>query len=87
MSTTIQPTVDHTPVMVEEVLQALAVQPGGRYVDCKLPTEGNTIMIDFNKSYNPYCAYNPKYSCVIPPDENRLSVRIEAGEKKYDESH
>ena len=60
---------------------------GGRYVDCKLPTEGNTIMIDFNKSYNPYCAYNPKYSCVIPPDENRLSVRIEAGEKKYDESH
>ncbi len=58
---------------------------GGRYVDCEIPESGNIITIDFNKAYNPYCAYNHKYSCVIPPEENRLSVRIEAGEKKFEE--
>ncbi len=57
---------------------------GGRYVDCEIPEEGNTVLIDFNKAYNPYCAYNPRYSCVIPPEENRLSVRIEAGEKEFE---
>lgn len=58
---------------------------GGRYIDLIIP-EGNEIVIDFNKSYNPYCAYNPTYSCPIPPLENDLSVRIEAGikdPKKY----
>jgi uncharacterized protein (DUF1684 family) len=51
---------------------------GGRYIDCWIP-EGDTITIDFNKAYNPYCAYNPEYSCPIPPKENDLLVRIEAG--------
>lgn len=55
---------------------------GGRYIDCKIPDEGQTTLLDFNKAYNPYCAYNPRFSCVIPPEENRLPVRIEAGEKK-----
>ncbi|MCF8368922.1 MAG: DUF1684 domain-containing protein [Bacteroidales bacterium] len=57
---------------------------GGRYVDCEIPKEGNKIILDFNKAYNPYCAYNPTYSCVIPPEENRLPIRIEAGEKIYE---
>jgi uncharacterized protein len=56
---------------------------GGRYIDCKIPDEGQTTLLDFNKAYNPYCAYNPRFSCVIPPEENRLPVRIEAGEKKF----
>lgn len=51
---------------------------GGRYIDCWIP-EGTTITIDFNKAYNPYCAYNPRYSCPIPPKENDLLVRVEAG--------
>lgn len=58
---------------------------GGRYIDCDIPEEGNTIILDFNKAYNPYCAYNPRYSCVIPPEENWLSIRIEAGEMKFEE--
>ena len=58
---------------------------GGRYIDCEIPAEGNVIILDFNKTYNPYCAYNPKYSCVIPPEENQLPVRIAAGEKKFKE--
>lgn len=57
---------------------------GGRYID--LSTEDihkGTIRIDFNKCYNPYCAFKEGYSCPIPPVENRLQVRIEAGEKLF----
>jgi uncharacterized protein (DUF1684 family) len=57
---------------------------GGRYVDCEIPTSGDRLTVDFNKAYNPYCAYNPRYSCVIPPEENRLGIRIEAGEKIFE---
>lgn len=55
---------------------------GGRYVDLKIP-KTNKIIIDFNKAYNPYCAYNGKYSCPIPPQENHLETFIKAGVKKY----
>jgi len=55
---------------------------GGRFIDARIP-EGKTIVIDFNKAYNPYCAYNSKYSCPIPPKENDLLVRVEAGVKDY----
>ncbi|MGB0166519.1 MAG: DUF1684 domain-containing protein [Luteibaculum sp.] len=53
---------------------------GGRYIDLNIP-EGDSIVIDFNKAYNPYCAYNYKYSCPIPPKENDLPIAIEAGVK------
>ncbi len=52
----------------------------GRYIDLKIP-EGDTILIDFNKSYNPYCAYSKNYSCPIPPEDNHLNLRVEAGIK------
>jgi uncharacterized protein (DUF1684 family) len=55
---------------------------GGRYIDLKIP-EGDSIVIDFNKTYNPYCAYNHKYSCVIPPPENFIDLEIKAGTMKY----
>jgi uncharacterized protein len=58
---------------------------GGRYIDCEIPASGNKVKLDFNKAYNPYCAYNPNYSCVIPPEENRLPLRIEAGEMVFEE--
>ncbi len=58
---------------------------GGRYIEFEIPEDGNTVFLDFNKAYNPYCAYNHRYSCVIPPPENWLPVRIEAGEKKFEE--
>lgn len=51
---------------------------GGRYLELTIP-EGDTIIIDFNKAYHPYCAYNPKYSCPIPPKENNLPIAIRAG--------
>lgn len=55
---------------------------GGKYIDLKIP-KGNTIAIDFNTSYNPYCAYNHKYSCPIVPLENDLNIEIKAGVKKF----
>jgi uncharacterized protein (DUF1684 family) len=55
---------------------------GGKYIDLKIP-EGNSVAIDFNTSYNPYCAYNHKYSCPIVPLENDLNIEIRAGVKKY----
>lgn len=57
---------------------------GGRYLDLSLQdVKDGKIIIDFNKCYNPYCAYASGYSCPIPPDANKLKVRIEAGEKSY----
>jgi uncharacterized protein (DUF1684 family) len=55
---------------------------GGRYIDMRIP-KGDTVIIDFNKAYNPYCAYNHKYSCPIVPLENDLAIEIVAGVKKF----
>ena len=55
---------------------------GGRYIDLKIP-KGNTIQIDFNAAYNPYCTYNHDYSCPIPPSQNFLDTDIKAGVKAY----
>lgn len=57
---------------------------GGRYMDLDLSKITDYAMIDFNKCYNPYCAYNGKYSCPIPPKENALKTKIEAGVKAFD---
>ena len=56
----------------------------GRYFDFSFHdiTE-NRLVVDFNKAYNPYCAYTAGYNCPVPPKENRISVAILAGEKKY----
>lgn len=57
---------------------------GGRYLDVPLPApDATTIELDFNRAYNPYCAYNNAYSCPVPPAENRLAVPIRAGEKAF----
>ncbi len=50
----------------------------GRYIDLNTPT-GNHIQINFNKAYHPYCAYTDGYNCPIPPAENTLPVKVEAG--------
>jgi hypothetical protein len=44
---------------------------------------GYRLAIDFNNSYNPSCAYNEKFVCVLPLEENRLKIEIRAGEKKF----
>ena len=54
----------------------------GRFLYTQLPKDGR-VVLDFNKAYNPPCAFTPYATCPLPPPENRLAVRIEAGEKKY----
>ena len=55
---------------------------GGRYVNSDLPVN-NQLIIDFNRTYNPYCAYNDDYSCVLPPRSNRIPLSIKAGIKNF----
>jgi len=55
----------------------------GRYLDLEKVPGSTTITLDFNKAYNPYCAYTSNYSCPLPPSQNLLSVAIKAGEKIY----
>ena len=54
----------------------------GRFLDAELGKDGE-VVLDFNKAYNPPCAFTPYATCPLPPKENRLAVRIEAGELKY----
>jgi uncharacterized protein (DUF1684 family) len=56
---------------------------GGRYIDLPYQKDKNELEIDFNMAYNPYCVYNEKYVCPLPPKENKLDIAIEAGEKNY----
>lgn len=57
---------------------------GGRYIDLRMSQiENDKIILDFNKAYNPYCAFGVGYSCPIPPRENHLKVAIRAGEMNY----
>ena len=53
-----------------------------RFLDTD-PVKNGEVVLDFNEAYNPPCAYNPFTTCPLPPPENRLHVRIEAGEKNY----
>jgi uncharacterized protein (DUF1684 family) len=55
---------------------------GGRYIDVSIPS-GETLLIDFNKAYNPYCAYNKKYSCPLVPKVNNLEIAVTAGVKAF----
>ncbi len=57
----------------------------GRYLDIKKVPVATSVLLDFNKAYNPYCAYNDSYSCPFPPTENVLKVAIRAGEMSYHE--
>jgi uncharacterized protein (DUF1684 family) len=56
--------------------------PAGRFLDTDPPKDGN-VVLDFNKAYNPPCAFTDFATCPLPPKENRLAARIEAGEKRY----
>lgn len=56
--------------------------PAGRFFYSAMPKDGQ-VVLDFNKAYNPPCAFTPYATCPLPPKENYLPVRIEAGEKTY----
>ncbi|WP_083468472.1 DUF1684 domain-containing protein [Stenotrophomonas pictorum] len=55
----------------------------GRYIDLEVPDADSQVVIDFNRAYNPPCAFTPFATCPLPPPENRMDLLVEAGEKAY----
>jgi uncharacterized protein (DUF1684 family) len=77
-------TKDYLFVGFTDATSALDTYGAGRYIDCATgDIHGNIMVLDFNKAYNPYCAYATGYNCPIPPHDNDLPVAILAGEKNY----
>jgi uncharacterized protein len=61
---------------------------GGRYIDIVADDlKGNSLLLDFNKCYNPYCAYTTGFNCPIPPRENDLDIAIRVGEMAFGKMH
>jgi uncharacterized protein (DUF1684 family) len=65
-----------------DATNGLETYQGGRYIDPQEKPNGK-LTVDFNYAYNPYCAYGEGWSCPLPPEVNRLSVEIRAGEKSF----
>ncbi|KUG26935.1 hypothetical protein ASZ90_003216 [hydrocarbon metagenome] len=59
----------------------------GRFLYTDMPDSNNIVILDFNKAYNPPCAFSKYATCPLPPKENYLKIRITAGEKNYDYGH
>ncbi len=80
---------DHLFIPFTDATAGEETYASGRYIDLDLKDIVNAnVLIDFNKAYNPYCAYvSGKYNCPIPPAENRLMVAIHAGEKAFGKAH
>jgi len=77
-------TKDYLFVGFTDATSAVDTYGAGRYIDCAIgDIHDNSMVLDFNKAYNPYCAYATGYNCPIPPRENDLPVAILAGEKNY----
>ena len=69
-------------LMYTDETSAFTTYGGGRYVDV-MYRNTNSVIIDFNTAYNPYCHFNDEFSCPIPPRENMMEIPINAGEKLY----
>ena len=57
---------------------------GGRFLEAVLAPDGSTVVLDFNRAYNPPCAFTPYSTCPLPVPENQLPFAVSAGEKKWD---
>lgn len=78
---------DHLFLPFRDETNSKETYGGGKYMDLKIPA-GNTIVLDFNQSYQPFCAYNAyDYNCPIVPEENKLAVEIRAGVMYEDTYH
>lgn len=79
---------DYLFIPFKDATSANETYGGGRYMDIRMgEIKKGVCVLDFNKAYNPYCAYLDGYNCPIPPKENHLPVKIEAGEKNFAKEH
>lgn len=70
-------------IMFRDLTNDSETYPGGRYIEMPWPEDFDDFMLDFNQAFNPYCHYNANYSCPVIPQNLKLDLRIEAGEKRY----
>jgi len=80
---------DHLFIPFTDATSGEETYESGRYIDLEInDIKNDKLLIDFNKAYNPYCAYvSGKFNCPVPPPENRLVVAIRAGEKAFKKAH
>ena len=69
-------------IIFKDLTSGKETYPAGRFLYAETPTDG-VLVLDFNKAYNPPCAFTPYATCPLPPEQNRLPVRIDAGEQNY----
>ncbi len=74
-------------IIIRDLTSRSETYPAARYLYAKQPGPDGTTIVDFNKAYNPPCAFTPFATCPLPPPQNVLPFRIEAGEKRYRGSH
>jgi uncharacterized protein len=74
-------------IIFGDATNEMETYPSGRYLYVKIPDANGKTIIDFNKSYNPPCAFTPFATCPLPPSQNVLSVAIRSGEKNYKGPH
>ena len=80
--------IDYLFIPFKDKTNGGATYGGGRYLELRMgEIVDNKVVIDFNKCYNPYCAYSEGFNCPIPPLENHLDITIEVGEKMFAKSH
>ena len=74
---------EHLFFVFGDATNGIETYGAGRFLYCDIPADGNTVILDFNKAYNPPCAFTNFATCPIPPQENILTLKINAGEKSY----
>ena len=87
LATILEPGSDSLFVVFGDATNGKETYGGGRFLDVDKPGADGRTTIDFNRAYNPPCAFTPFATCPLPPKGNRLEVRVEAGEKKYGKGH
>lgn len=78
---------DRLFIIFKDETSSDSTYPAGRYLYAERPGPDGKVIVDFNRAYNPPCAFTDFATCPLPPPQNRLRVRVEAGEKKYAKGH
>jgi uncharacterized protein len=73
---------DHLFIIFKDQTSGKETYPSGRFLTADMPRHGE-VVLDFNQAVDPPCAFTPYATCPLPPSQNRLPVRIEAGELRY----
>ena len=74
---------EHLWFIFRDLTSGTETYPAARFLYSDAPDDEGSVIVDFNRAYNPPCAFNPHTTCPLPPLANRLGVRIEAGELDY----